>query len=75
MCKQRPSEANAWLIANGIRDAAKIVVEFSIDKDRPAESVGQTVVLALVVTLQMQPGSMTDQAVRQQVLQLSIRRL
>ena len=44
--------------------------------DLQHEAVKQTVVLALVVTLQMQPVSMTDQAVQQQQpLQLSLRRL
>ena len=70
--EEMPSEESAWLTASKLRFAAEIVVGFSIKRtDLQRKSVGQTVLLDLAVTLQMQPVNMTDQALQQ--LQLSLR--
>ena len=71
-----PSEESAWLTAHSamhaskVRDAAETVLDFSVNKGRSAAPVIRTTVLLLdlAVTLQMQPVSMTDQAVQQQLL-------
>ena len=71
-----PLEENVWLTASNFRDAAEIVQRFpSTRTNLQRVSAGQTALLDLAVTLQMLPGSMTDQAVQQQLLQLGPRRL